>query len=99
MARPRHDLDVALKAICSNVYYQPPSRMTYPCILYVLEGKKDVRADDFRYLTYNEYNIKYITRNPDDPVVETILNSFDNISFDRPYKSDNLYHYVYTLYY
>ncbi|MBP5594285.1 MAG: hypothetical protein J6Y02_02795 [Pseudobutyrivibrio sp.] len=100
MARPRHDLDVALRAICPNVYYQPPSKaMTYPCILYILEGKPAIHADNKRYISMNQYNIKYITRNPDDPVTETILESFENISFDRPYKADNLYHNVFTLYY
>lgn len=99
MARPRHDLDVALKAICPNVYFQPPSKMSYPCILYTLEGKPAVHADNKRYISMNQYNLKYITRNPDDTVVDTILESFENISFDRPYKSDNLYHNVYTLYY
>ena len=100
MARPRHDLDVLLKKICPNVYYQAPSKgMQYPCILYALEGKPAVHADNLRYVSMNQYNIKYITRTPDDPVVDTILESFDNISFDRPYKSENLYHNVYTLYY
>lgn len=100
MARPRHDLDVELRKLCKDVYYQPPSKgMNYPCILYSLEGKDVVSADNKKYLTYNKYDIKYITRNADDPVQNAILEAFDNISFDRPYKADNLYHYVYTLYY
>lgn len=99
MARSRHDLDVALKAICSNVYFQPPSKMSYPCILYTLADKPALHADNIRYIPMNKYDVKYITRNPDDPVADRILESFDNVSYDRLYKSDNLYHNVYTLYY
>lgn len=100
MARPRHDLNETLKSICPNVYYQAPSKgMKYPCILYSLSGKESRFADNLRYVPYNQYDIKVISQNPDEPMVEQVLDSFENISFDRPYKSENLYHFVCTLYY
>lgn len=101
MARPRHDLDVELRSLCPNVYYQgpPKGQMVYPCIMYSLEGKKTVNADNQKYIVHNQYDVKVISRNPDEPLVDTVLEHFENISFDRPYKADSLYHYVYTLYY
>lgn len=100
MAQSRHSLDVILKSLCPNVYYQAPSKgMKYPCIMYNLTGKDAQFADNKRYLPYDQYDIKVISQNPDEPLVNQVLNAFDNISFDRPYKAENLYHYVYTLYY
>ena len=100
MARSRHELDVELRKLCNNVYYQPPSRgMNYPCILYSLVGKEAQFADNIRYLPFNQYDIKVITHNPDEPMVDQMLDAFENISFDRPYKADNLYHFVFTLYF
>lgn len=100
MAKSRHELDVELRAICPNVYFQQPSKgMNYPCILYSLVGKPAQFADNVRYLPFNQYDIKVITHNPDEPMVEQMLSAFENISFDRPYKADNLYHNVFTLYY
>lgn len=100
MAKSRHELDLALKAICPNVYYQPPSKgMKYPCILYILEGKDPIYADNKRYINFDQYNLKVITHNPDEPMVDQLLEAFENISFDRPYKADNLYHFVFTLHY
>ena len=100
MAKTRHELDVDLRKICPNVYHQPPSKgMKYPCIMYNLVGKPAQHADNIRYISFDQYDIKVITHNPDEPMVDQMLSAFENISFDRPYKSDNLYHYVFTLYY
>lgn len=87
--------------IGKKVYYQPPEtvKMMYPCIVYDLSKMKLVRADNKIYVNFKAYEIMYITKNPDDPMIETILNKFENINFDRQYKANNLYHNVYTLFY
>ena len=61
MAQSRHSLDVILKSLCPNVYYQAPSKgMKYPCIMYNLTGKDAQFADNKRYLPYDQYDIKVI---------------------------------------
>ena len=99
MAKPREQLSDKFHELCSNVYFQPPTgtRIKYPCIIYELD-RTDVRyADNTPYVLYDEYSVKYITRDPDDPV-RTQLVRFPLCSSDRMYINDNLYHYPYKLY-
>lgn len=82
-----------------HVYFQPPEtlKLTYPCIVYSLEGSTDAHADNALYRRLKRYTIIYITKDPDDQKLDQI----DNLrycSFTRQYVSDNLYHFVYTIY-
>lgn len=83
-----------------NVYFQPPDnfQMKYPCIVYSLEGSYKVYADNIGYVYRNRYNVTYITRNPDDGVYEK-LNAIPLSRFDRPFTSDGLHHFVFSIYY
>lgn len=84
-----------------NVYFQPPEsvRMQYDAIRYALSGKDIKRADNRLYLSTNEYEGVVITRDPDTTIPDHILSHFEMCSFGRPYTSDNLNHYPFTLYY
>lgn len=84
-----------------NVYYQPPSnfKMGYPCIRYSLAGIDQKKADNANYKNTKRYELILITYDPDTPLVDQILEHFPMCSFDRSYASDNLNHYVFTLYY
>ena len=82
-----------------NVYYQPPEsiKMSYTAIKYS-RSDVDVRhADDTAYSKMNKYEVTVITKSPDDPVIEKILD-LPYCSYDRHYVSDNLHHDVLTLY-
>ena len=82
-----------------NVYYQPPEsiKMSYTAIKYS-RSDVDVRhADDTAYSKMTKYEVIVIAKNPDDPVIEKILD-LPYCSYDRHYVSDNLYHEVFTLY-
>lgn len=83
-----------------NVYYQPPSdvHMSYPCIRYELDDAYGPNANNHRYLTNLRYNVTFITSDPTSEIVR-YLNELTYCSLNRSYKSDNLYHYVYTLFY
>ena len=85
----------------TNVYFQPPASisMKYPCIKYSLEGIDALHADDNNYKNTRRYTVIVIDRNPDSEIPEKILNHFKMCSFDRGYPSDNLNHFVLTLYY
>lgn len=83
-----------------NVYYQSPkgTMMRYPAIVY---SRKDIQvnhADDSMYKKRNCYELIVIDNDSDNPVIEVLL-GLPYCSFDREYKSDNLYHDVLTLYY
>lgn len=83
-----------------NVYYQPPEsvKMSYPAIRYSKKNIDSKNANDAKYLTNTSYEIIVIDKKPDNEVINKILN-LPYSSYDRPYKSDNLYHDVLTLYY
>lgn len=84
-----------------KAYFQPPEslKLTYPCIMYNLSDISIKYADNRVYNTKRRYSIYYLDTNPDNTMIETILSSFENITYDRRYVSNNIYHDVFTLYY
>ena len=84
-----------------NVYFQAPSsvKMQYDAIRYELSDKDLKRANDKIYQKTNQYSGVVITRDPDTTIPDEILSHFKMCSFGRPYTSDNLNHYPFTLYY
>ena len=84
-----------------NVYFQTPEsvKMQYDAIRYSLGGKDTKRADDSLYLMTNKYEGVVITRDPDTTIPDDMLLHFKMCSFGRPYPSNNLNHYPFTLYY
>lgn len=98
----REELDALLceKLDSEYVYFQPPEDMkiSYPCIVYSLNGHFDRRADNDNYHRRREYSLVYITRDPDDEMIEKLAD-LPYCSMGRPYSSDNLHHYPYTIYY
>ena len=82
------------------VYYQPPSntQMSYPCIRYTKKDISSTYANDKMYSKTTCYELIVIDRKPDNPVIEKLM-ELPYCSYDRNYKSDNLEHDVFTLYY
>jgi len=103
MSMPRTQLQDELEAILGsrNVYFQRPggTQMTYPAIVYSLDNKKDDRANNKRYLTYNRYSVEVISPKSTNTIADEILEHFAHSSFDRRFVSDNLYHDAVTLYF
>lgn len=83
-----------------QVYFQPPEsiRMKYPAIVYELDRIDSIHANDANYLNRRNYMVKYISRDPDNTVVDDIL-ELPYSSFDRRYIVDNLYHDCFTIYF
>ena len=84
-----------------NVYFQPPSTVSisYPCIIYSI-GNGDVkRANNNLYNYINNYQLTMIYKKPMVDIIETMLRSFQMCKLDRTYISDNLYHYVFSIYF
>lgn len=103
MARPRLPFQLILEDIVDEggkVYFQPPEtlRMIYPCIRYTTERIDGENADNATYYTSKGYNVIYISQDPDSIVPEK-LRMLPMCRFVRYYTSDNLHHWVYTIYY
>ena len=84
-----------------NVYFQPPAsvKMQYDAIRYELGTKDLKRANNAIYRSTNQYEGVVITRDPDTTIPDKLLAHFEMCSLGRPYPSDNLNHYPFTIYY
>lgn len=102
----RTDLHAALVDIAGegNVYFEPPAsvRLKFPCIIYNLSRLHTRSADNGPdYIKYDSYTVTLITQSPEQPRTESSLERLRSLRgsvFDRQFVSDNLHHYVYTVY-
>lgn len=98
----RLELQNKLEAILGSrqVYYQTPEtvKMEYPAIVYFRDKIRTDNADDRVYLKTNKYSVIVISKRPEDSLIDRIL-GLSYCVHERAYKSDNLYHDVFTLYF
>ena len=83
-----------------NVYFQPPEsvKMNYPAIVYCLDDIENTFADDGVYLSLKKYSVTLIDKNPDSELVDKLA-KLPTCRFNRHYKSENLNHWVFLLYF
>lgn len=98
----RTDLQALLENILGsrNVYFQPPENvmMSYPAIVYNLANIDNKHADNKVYMQNHAYELTLIHYDPDNDIKEKLA-SLPMCRFLRPFTSDNLNHYMFTLYY
>ena len=98
----RLELQIKLEELLGSrhVYYQPPEsvKMEYPAIVYSKNNIKITHANNAMYTKNNQYILTVISKKPDDPVIDKLLN-LPYCSYDRNYKTDNLNHDVLILYF
>lgn len=82
-----------------NVYFQPPTglKLNFPCIVYHLDMAHDMHADNKIYRRLYRYSLTYITKDPDD-LKRDAIDDLQYCAFNRFFVSDNLNHFVYTIY-
>ena len=102
MAKNRLELQTLLEELLGsrNVYFQPPQnvKLRFPCIIYDFAKFQTTKADNKDYLRSKRYDVLLIHNDPDNGIVEK-LEDLDYCDLDRSYKSDNLYHYAFTLFF
>lgn len=99
----RPELQQLLKSLFDknpHVYHNPPPsvKLVYPCIVYKLVGMPDRYADNKPYFRHRRYQLTVIDPDPDSRLREKVA-ELKWCNFDRPFVSDNLNHYVFTLYF
>jgi hypothetical protein len=99
---PRTDFQDLLEAILGSgeVYFQPPSsvQIRYPCIVYKLNNIDTGYADNKPYSHEKQYMVTVIDKNPDS-IIPDEIGMLPKSVFNRHFTSDNLHHYVYTVYF
>lgn len=102
MARTRLQLQTMLETLLGsrNVYFQPPPsiHMNYPAIVYELSNIRNVEADNLHYNQHKAYQLTVIDEDPDSEISDAV-SKLEMCSFNRSFASDDLNHFVYTLYY
>lgn len=98
----RIELQTLLETVLgsSNVYFQPPPgfQLLYPCIIYSRNNIDTAFADNSPYTLTKQYKVTVIDANPDSTIPENIA-ALPRTSFDRAYKSGQLNHDVFTIYF
>jgi hypothetical protein len=104
MAKTRLELHEFLVGILGDktrhVYFQPPTntKISYPAIIYSLSDLDDRQANNNLYKREKAYQVIVVDKNPDSEIFER-MSKCQYCRFDRFYTSDNLNHFVFTLYY
>lgn len=102
MSRPRTELSKILRATLGsdNVYFQPPAskEIKYPCIIYSLDKEWTEKADNTKYLSMKRYTVTVVDKNSESLIPDKI-SELEFCSMDRTYISDNLNHFVFTIYF
>ncbi len=98
----RLELHALLKQILAsdNVYHQPPAtlQMSYPCIVYQVDGAESEFAGNKPYMVTKRYQITVIDRDPDSQIRDRLV-WLDTAIFNRHFTANNLHHDVFTLYF
>lgn len=83
-----------------NVYFQPPEsiKMQYPAIVYSRDDIDNNFANNSVYMQSLAYSVIVIDSDPDSEVVDRV-SKLPRCQYDRHYKSDNLNHDIFTIYY
>lgn len=102
MSKTRLDLQSLLESKLGsrNVYYQAPPNnvMKYPCILYERNDYFNSYADNIKYRSFVHYSITLIGKEADNEQLVKSLLDINYCSYNRQFKSDNLYHDIFDLY-
>lgn len=84
----------------SYVYFQPPAsvKLDYPCVVFTLSSDRTSYANNKLYIDKLRFTITIIDRNPESELFDKIK-LLPLCSFDRTYMSNNLNHYVFTIFF
>lgn len=98
----RYDLQTILEGVLGSpyVYFQPGSNITmkYPAIVYSIDDMETKFASNLPYQVDTRYQVTLIDRNPDS-ATRMKLALLPKCSYSRGFKSDDLNHDVFTLYF
>ena len=102
MAKTREDLHEIFVGILGsrNVYFQPPEnvKLKYPAVIYSRSNINNRFADNAVYSQKEVYEAVVIDKNPDSEIVDKV-SELPLCRFGRHYKSENLNHYAFTIYF
>jgi hypothetical protein len=98
----RTELQTLLSSIVGvkKVYFQAPpdNMMEYPCIVYELDRRDTLHADNNPYRITKRYQVTVIDRNVDSKIPDAVA-ALPLCSFATKFTANNLHHEVFNLYF
>lgn len=81
-----------------NVYFEPPEtlKMRYPCIVYNLSRMNPTNADNLSYRVSQEYDIQYITREPEVDIPMRLAYT-KRFRAGQHFVADGMHHFNYSV--
>lgn len=100
MARPRLDLQALLESLngVKAVYFQAPTVMVDPCILFERQDSDAKYADNIKYRFKKGYSVIVIDRDPDSSIPDQV-EALPYTRFSRFYRANGLNHFAFQMYY
>ena len=106
MSRLRTEVQTILETSMENVgytkhvYYQPPEtiKLVYPCIVYDRSRFETRYSNNKVYKDMTKYTVTVMDKDPVSPLVNE-LRSIDYCEMEREFVTDNIHHFVFTLFY
>lgn len=96
----RIDLQRYLESLVGKgrVYFEPPEtlKIQYPCIVYNLSRFDPVSADNLSYTVHQDYDVQYITREPE-PDIPLKLAYSKRFRAGQHFVSDGMHHFNYSV--
>lgn len=95
----RDEIKAQLKAICPNLYFQPPTgqNMQFPCIVYQRMRINQKKADNVKYKSNVIYKVIVIDRDPDSEIVKAV-SELPNTSYMDFYTNNNFNYDVFKMF-
>lgn len=83
-----------------GVYYQrpPEDQMVYPAIVYNIDDRDTLFADDKPYVVNKRYQVTVISRSPDIALTDKVAN-MPKCRFSRHFVKDGLNHDIFALFF
>lgn len=81
-----------------HVYFQAPSRIEYPAIVYERTSADTQFADDAPYIYEKRYQVTVIEKDPDSSIPDRVA-MLPKCIFDRHYVTENLHHDSFVIYF
>lgn len=82
-----------------NCYFDPPEnfKIKYPCIIYEKSNNRKVYADNNPYGYTRRYSVTIIDTDPDSEIPDHV-EWLPMSTHDRDFVTDNLHHYIFSIY-
>ena len=101
MAKPRIELQQLLVSTLGpyvKVYFQAPTKLTYPCLIYERSKIKNRFANNRVYQNLKLYTLTLIYQDPDSNLPDILVN-LPTCYHESHFVSDNLHHDIFSIYF